>query len=345
MVNSNHGRRSIHAAGNFLLLNILTVPSDNAACSIADAATRSAHPLSWQPPHGMRFYRCSRDEALDGWFFMQGREENMRSWLIGCVAVLSLLGLGIEAASARSCLIRGHQYRLASDKVDWSMTIASGDRCTRGFNVASGHILLSSSPQSGKVTLRGASFTYTSKPDFQGDDSFALVVSGSIIGIPGNSTIRVNVQVAGGPASLDAPAQRKGASQLKTANGAAPAATQRVAIQVDERDDKVMNLALNNAENVIDYYKAKGEPVTVEIVTFGPGLHMLRADTSPVKDRIATMALENPELAFAACANTQAKMSKAENRPVTLIGEAKLTRSGVVRLLELQEQGYSYIRP
>jgi len=61
-----------------------------------------------------------------------------------------------------------------------------------------------------------------------------------------------------------------------------------------------------------------GETVAVEIVTYGPGLHMLRADTSPVKERIAPMALENPNLKFIACGNTQANQSKAEGKPVVV---------------------------
>ena len=123
------------------------------------------------------------------------------------------------------------------------------------------------------------------------------------------------------------------------------AAAHRVAIHVDDNDAKVMNLALNNAKNLLDYYRSKGEAVNVEIVTYGPGLHMLRSDTSPVKDRIAPMALENPNIAFIACGNTQANQSKAEGKPVTLLSEAKVVPSGVVRLIELQKQGYAYIRP
>ena len=124
-----------------------------------------------------------------------------------------------------------------------------------------------------------------------------------------------------------------------------PVATHKVAIQVNQNDKAVMDLALNNAKNVIDYYWAKGETVAVEIVTYGPGLHMLRADTSPVKERIAPMALENSNLAFIACGNTQANQSKAEGKPVKLLSEAKVMPSGVVRLMELQKQGYAYIRP
>jgi intracellular sulfur oxidation DsrE/DsrF family protein len=124
-----------------------------------------------------------------------------------------------------------------------------------------------------------------------------------------------------------------------------PAKVHKVAIQVDENDKKVMNLALNNATNVLQYYKSKGEKVIVEIVTYGPGLHMLRSDTSPVKDRIAPLALEHSNLTFAACANTRANMAKAEEKDIPLISEAKITPSGVVRLMELQGQGYAYIRP
>ena len=64
-----------------------------------------------------------------------------------------------------------------------------------------------------------------------------------------------------------------------------PTKTHRLVIQVDQNDPAVMNLALNNATNVIDYYRAKGEDVNVDVVTYGPGLHMLRADTSPVKGK------------------------------------------------------------
>jgi hypothetical protein len=149
--------------------------------------------------------------------------------------------------------------------------------------------------------------------------------------------------VGGGLTALAKDAQTQ-VEQTK-ATKSARAAKNRVAIQVSQNDKAQMDLALNNAKNIIEFYKGKGEPVAIEIVTYGPGLHMLRSDTSPVKDRIAPMALENPNIVFVACANTQANQSKAEGKPVALISEAKVMPSGVVRLMELQEQGYAYIRP
>ena len=123
------------------------------------------------------------------------------------------------------------------------------------------------------------------------------------------------------------------------------AASHKVTIHVDDNDAKVMNLALNNAKNVLDYYQRKGETVAIEIVTYGPGLHMLRGDTSPVRHRIAEMSVAAPEVAFSACGNTRAGISKQEGKDVPLMSEAKPVPSGVVRLIELQEKGYAYIRP
>jgi uncharacterized protein len=137
----------------------------------------------------------------------------------------------------------------------------------------------------------------------------------------------------------------KASAQKTTPKPTAAKPTHKLAIQMSENNPQAMNLALNNARNVVEYYQAKGEQVAIEVVTYGPGIHMLREDTSPVKQRIATMALENPSIGFIACANTQANMSRQENKPITFISEAKIVPSGVIRLMELQDKGYAYIRP
>lgn len=119
----------------------------------------------------------------------------------------------------------------------------------------------------------------------------------------------------------------------------------RLILQVNSNEPAMMNLALNNASNVVQYYKDLGEKVSIEVVTFGPGLHMLRNDTSPVKARIETLALSSPEISFKACGNTRENMSKAESKEIPLIPEAKVVKSGVVRVMELQEQGWTYVKP
>jgi intracellular sulfur oxidation DsrE/DsrF family protein len=115
-------------------------------------------------------------------------------------------------------------------------------------------------------------------------------------------------------------------------------------LQVNSNEPAMMNLALNNATNVAQYYRDLGEKVSIEVVTFGPGLHMLRDDTSPVKARIEGLAMSNPEISFKACGNTQQNMRKAENKDINLIPQATIVKSGVVRVMELQEQGWTYVK-
>jgi uncharacterized protein len=133
---------------------------------------------------------------------------------------------------------------------------------------------------------------------------------------------------------------------LKTQKPQAPK-THNLVLQVDQNDPAVMNLALNNATNVIEYYRAKGEDVNIDIVTYGPGLHMLRADTSPVQDRIKNFKdLAFPsKVQFSACNNTKEGMEKKEGHPINILSEATVVPSGIVRLMELQQKGWIYVRP
>ncbi len=122
-------------------------------------------------------------------------------------------------------------------------------------------------------------------------------------------------------------------------------AMHKVAFQVNQNDPASMNMALNNASNVDAYFKAKGESVEIEIVAYGPGLMMYHAAKSPVKERIATMGLGMDNLTFSACGNTHRKMSEKAGKEVVLLDETRLVPAGVVRLMELQSQGWSYIKP
>jgi intracellular sulfur oxidation DsrE/DsrF family protein len=126
---------------------------------------------------------------------------------------------------------------------------------------------------------------------------------------------------------------------------AAETKTHHLLLQVSTNDPAVMNLTLNNARNVAEHYSGVGEEVEIEIVAYGPGLHMLRDDTSPVKQRLHQFADSMPNVAFAACGNTQHAMEKAEGKEIKLLPNAKVVEAGVVRIMELQEQGWSYVRP
>ena len=119
----------------------------------------------------------------------------------------------------------------------------------------------------------------------------------------------------------------------------------RVVIQVSENDPKIMNLALNNAENLAKFYEQSGEAAQIEIVAYGPGLNMVRSDTSPVKDRLAALVGRPQPITFTGCGNTMSAQSKQEGKELTLLPETRLVPTGIGRIVQLQEQGWTYIRP
>jgi uncharacterized protein len=128
---------------------------------------------------------------------------------------------------------------------------------------------------------------------------------------------------------------------------AADAKSHRITIQIDQNDPQIMNMVLNNATNVIEYYRTKNEDVDLDIVAYGPGLHMLRADTSPVQDRIKRLKdmVFPGKIQFSACNITKQGMEKTEGHAISVLPEATVVPSGVVHLMELQEQGWSYVKP
>ena len=119
----------------------------------------------------------------------------------------------------------------------------------------------------------------------------------------------------------------------------------RYVIQVSRDDVEGMNLALGNAVNAKKLYDSRGEQFQVEIVAYGPGITMLREDKSPVKERIEEAKKAIPNLVLSMCGNAKAAAEKREGHAVTPLPGVGVVPAGVVRVAELEEQGWTYIRP
>jgi uncharacterized protein len=124
-----------------------------------------------------------------------------------------------------------------------------------------------------------------------------------------------------------------------------PAKLHRMVIQVSRDDVEGMNLALGNAVNAKKLYDSRHEQFQVEIVAYGPGITMLRADKSPVKDRIEEVKKEVPGIVLSMCGNAKAAAERREGHEVVPLPGVGVVPAGVVRVAELQEQGWVYIRP
>ena len=119
----------------------------------------------------------------------------------------------------------------------------------------------------------------------------------------------------------------------------------KLALQISDNDPVKMNAVLNVAANVSKYYSEKGEEVDVQIVAFNAGLHMLRADTSPVQPRLKSFKQGMPNVSFMACENTLAAMTKTEGKEPPLVDNATRVPAGIVTLIELGEKGWTIVRP
>lgn len=110
-----------------------------------------------------------------------------------------------------------------------------------------------------------------------------------------------------------------------------------IIIQVSDNDPMKWQLALNNAENV---QEALGkDKVKVEIVAYGPGLNMLKAD-SKVAGGVNAAMDRNVEVA--ACGVTMKKMKVTKD---DLIGGVTVVPGGVIEIMKRQSEGWSYVRP
>jgi intracellular sulfur oxidation DsrE/DsrF family protein len=124
---------------------------------------------------------------------------------------------------------------------------------------------------------------------------------------------------------------------LPVASQAQAAEHYKVVIQVSDNDPAKWNLALNNARN-IQKDLGKGN-VDIEIVAYGPGLPMLKAD-SKVAPRLA-QALDS-SIGLSACENT---MRNTHVEKGDMYGGIAYVSSGVVHIIQRQREGWAYIRP
>ena len=116
-----------------------------------------------------------------------------------------------------------------------------------------------------------------------------------------------------------------------------PFAEHFAVFHISTGDGFAQKLILNNAQNLQNFYGA--DKVVIEVVGYGPGLRTFFKESSNAK-RIKRMA--DNGITFSACANTMKAMGR-ETQSLNKV--VKVVPGGVVRIMELQEAGWTYIRP
>jgi uncharacterized protein len=126
-------------------------------------------------------------------------------------------------------------------------------------------------------------------------------------------------------------------SSLTAAASDMPAAKERLVMQVSDNDSGKWNLALNNAKNLQQAYGA--DKIDIEIVTYGPGVNMLKLD-STAGNQVAEA--KQAGVVIVACQNTMKNMKLTE---ADMLPNTSYVPAGVVEIIKKQRDGYAYIRP
>ncbi len=119
-----------------------------------------------------------------------------------------------------------------------------------------------------------------------------------------------------------------------------PFAEKHVVLQISDPNPMKQTLVLNVASNLMKHYGP--DKIDIEIVAFGPGLRLLMAGNSN-QSRIT--GLNDNGVRFSACKNTIAGFTRKLGHAPELVSQAVPVSAGVVRIMELTDQGYSLIKP
>ncbi|WP_342733594.1 Ig-like domain-containing protein [Bradyrhizobium sp. B117] len=120
---------------------------------------------------------------------------------------LAVLAPAPAANASPNCMRDIKPYRLAGDTMEWSMKIAPGADCIQGLRWSTMQIYsvsVAQKPNSGELVLVGPGFRYFAKPDFQGTDTFTLVVVGKNRHTEGTSTVQITISRPGAPIVVSA---------------------------------------------------------------------------------------------------------------------------------------------
>ena len=117
-----------------------------------------------------------------------------------------------------------------------------------------------------------------------------------------------------------------------------------VVLPINSDDPTTMRALISTTLNLPKYYRERNEPFEIEVVAYNAGVHMLRADTSPVKDLLRVVRGLTPDIRFVVCEATKLGMERAEGHPLVLLDNVDLVPNGPGHIIELQEAGWSYIR-
>jgi intracellular sulfur oxidation DsrE/DsrF family protein len=119
-----------------------------------------------------------------------------------------------------------------------------------------------------------------------------------------------------------------------------PFAEHRIVLQLSDGDAAKQGLVLSVANNLLKAYDP--DKVAIEVVTFGPGIDLLRAGSDR---RRQVESLITQGVRFDVCLNTVDTIERETGTRPEIIPSATPVQVGVGQILYLTENGYTLVRP
>jgi intracellular sulfur oxidation DsrE/DsrF family protein len=119
-----------------------------------------------------------------------------------------------------------------------------------------------------------------------------------------------------------------------------PFAEHRIVLQLSDNDQGKQGLVISVAYNLLKLYDP--DKVAIEVVTFGPGIDLLRPE-NPNRKLVESLVTQG--VVFDVCLNTVDTIERETGKRPDIIPVAIPVQVGVGQILSLTENGYTLVRP
>ena len=119
-----------------------------------------------------------------------------------------------------------------------------------------------------------------------------------------------------------------------------PFAEHKIVLQLSDNDPRKQALVISVANNLLKFYDP--DKVAIEVVTFGPGIDLLRSENA---SRKKVESLISQGVRFDVCLNTVDTIERETGKRSDIMPGATPVQVGVGQILFLTENGYTLVRP
>ena len=119
-----------------------------------------------------------------------------------------------------------------------------------------------------------------------------------------------------------------------------PFAEHKIVLQLSDNDPRKQGMVISVANNLMKFYDP--DKIAVEIVTFGPGIELLKPD-NPNRKMVESLVAQGARVDI--CLNTVDTLERETGKRPEFISAATPVQVGVAQMLFLAENGYTLVRP